>query len=136
MSDHPDTDPTGDLTVQYDKTGDPRTVGLGLHAQAGHLSAFDYGYAGYASGNGFFRYAFTNPELQQWVVDAFFDASGAGRADVTVTLSPTVSLGFSECWDAAGCVTDVKDPHAGPLLPAGISKLCTDGVCPSGACPF
>jgi hypothetical protein len=136
MSDRPDTDPTGDLTVQYDRTSDPRTVGLGLRSQAGHLSAFDYGFAGYASGNGVFHYAFTNPEQQQWVVDAHFDAGGAGRADVTVNLSPTVSLGFSECWDAAGCVTDVKDPHAGPLLPSGISKLCTDGVCPSGACPF
>ena len=136
MDDHPDTDPTGVLAVQYDKTGDPRTVGLGIQSKTGSLAAFDYGFAGYASGNGFFRYAFTNEQQQQYVVDAHFDAAGEGRADVTVVLSSTWSLGFSECWDAAGCVTDVKDPNAGTLLfPDGLSKLCQGGQCPSGACP-
>ncbi len=135
MDDHPDTDPTGDLAVRYDKTGDPRTVGLDVTSAAGGLAAFDYGYAGYASGNGFFHYAFTNLQLQQFVVDAHFDASGAGRADVALVLGST-SLGFSECWDSAGCVTDVKDPSAGStLFPDGVSKLCKGGVCPTGACP-
>jgi hypothetical protein len=135
MDEHPDTDPTGDLSVQYDKTGDPHTVGLDVQSQTGSLARFDYGYAGYASGKGFFHYAFTNQQ-QQFVVDAFFDAAGEGRADVTAVLSPTTSLGFSECWDAAGCVTNVKDDYAGTLLfPDGLSKLCKGGVCPSGACP-
>ncbi len=135
MDDHPDTDPTGDLTVQYDKTGDPRTVGLDVKSQTGSLAAFDYGYADYASGNGSFHYAFTSQQQQQYVVDASFDAAGEGRADVAVVLSPTTTLSFSECWDAAGCVTDVKDPTVGALLPAGISGLCKGG-CPQGACPF
>ncbi len=135
MDDHPDTDPTGDLTVQYDKTGDPRTVGLDVQSQTGSLAKFDYGYAGYASGKGFFHYAFTNPQQQQYVVDAFFDAAGEGRADVTAVLSPTLSLGYSECWDAAACVTYVKDDYVGPLFPEGISKLCKNGTCPSGPCP-
>jgi hypothetical protein len=135
MDDHPDTDPTGDLSVQYDKTGDPRTVGLDVKSQSGSLAAFDYGYAGYASGHGSFHYAFTNQQQQQYVVDAFFDAAGEGRADVAVVLG-TNTYSFSECWDAAGCVTHVDDEYAGrPLFPDGISRLCKDGQCPKGACP-
>ena len=135
MDDNPAADPTGDLTAQYDKTGDPRTVGLDVQTQTARLAAFDYGYAGYANGNGFFHYVFTNPQQQQYVVDAHFDAAGEGRADVTVVLSPTLSLGYSECWDGAGCVTNVDDKSVGAIFPDGISKLCMGGVCPSGACP-
>ena len=134
MDDHPDTDPTGDLTVEYDKTGDPRTVDLDVQTQAASLVAFDYGYAGYANGNGFFHYAFTNAQQQRYVVDAHFDAAGEGRADVAVVLSPTLTLGYSQCWDRAGCVTNVDDAVSG-LFPEGISKLCKNGVCPKGACP-
>lgn len=134
MDDHPDTDPTGDLAVEYDKTGDPRTVDLDVQTAAASLVAFDYGYAGYANGSGFFHYSFTNASQQQYVVDARFDAAGEGRADVTVVLSAALSLSYSQCWDGAGCITDVEDPPR-PLFPDGISGLCTNGVCPKGACP-
>jgi hypothetical protein len=136
MDDHPESDPTGDLTIQYDKTADPRTLGLDVQTETATLEAFDYGYAGYASGKGFFHYAFINPQQQRYVVDARFDAAGAGRADVSLVLGSNLTLGYSECWDSAACVTDVKDPLAGtPSFPDGISQLCTGGVCPSGGCP-
>jgi hypothetical protein len=136
ISDHPDSDPYGDLSVQYDRTGDPRTLGLDVPAgpQSASLASFNYGYAGYQSGNGEFDYVFVNDQAQRYEVTARFDAHGAGRADVGVVLSPTVRLTFSECWDAAGCVTDVQDrAYAG--LPDGLSKQCPGGVCLHGACP-
>jgi hypothetical protein len=135
IDDHPEKDPYGPLTVQYDRTGDPHTIAADVPPgpQSG-LADFNYGYAGYLNGNGEFDYVFVNSQAQRYEVRARFDATGAGRADVTVVVSATSSFQFSECWDAAGCVTDVQDASA-MWLPAGISKLCTNHVCPTGACP-
>jgi hypothetical protein len=136
ISDHPDSDPYGDLSVQYDRTGDPRTLGLDVPAgpQSASLASFNYGYAGYQSGNGEFDYVFVNDQAQRYEVTARFDAAGAGLATVRVVLSATSYYQYQECWDPAGCVTDVQDPTT-LFLPKGISGLCSNGVCPTGACP-
>ncbi len=132
-----ESDPVGDMTIHYDRTGDPRTVSLGLPVDGLGLTAFDYDYAGYSSGNGLFHYklVFTTGS---YVVDAWFDATGAGKAFVQVSLDafPNQLYAFDECWDSAACVTNVNDPRAGTLFfPDGVSKLCAGGVCPRGACP-
>lgn len=136
LDDNPATDPVGDLTVIYDRTSDPRTVNLNLAQPTPDLASFDYGYAGYASGNGYFAFKFTNQQQQDIEVVATFNQAGEGKADVTVVLGPNSRLSYSQCWDAAGCITRVDDIYAGTgLFPDGISKLCTGGVCPSGPCP-
>ena len=135
ISDHPDSDPYGDLSVEYDRTGDPRTLGLDVPPgpQSG-LADFNYGFAGYQSGNGEFDYVFVNQQAQRYQVKARFDAAGAGLADVTVVLSPTAQFSYEQCWDPAGCITNVTDPTTS-FLPNGISGLCPNGACPTGACP-
>ena len=136
ISDHPDSDPYGDLTVQYDRTGDPRTIGLDVPAgpQSENLTEFNYGFAGYQNGNGEFDYVFVNQQAQRYEVRARFDAAGAGLAEVTVVLSPTSQFSYEQCWDQAGCITNVRDATT-IFLPNGISGLCPSGVCPKGACP-
>lgn len=136
IDDHPATDPTGDLTVQYDHTGDPRTLAVDVPPgpQAGGLVDFNYGFAGWSSGAGHFDFVFVNAQAQRYEVSAGFDATGAGKATVTVVVSPTSRYAFDECWDAAGCVTDVQDATT-LFVPGGISGLCPGGVCPHGACP-
>ncbi len=130
------TDPTSPMTVEYDRTGDPRTLSLDLTAGSGFgLASFDYGYAGYASGKGLFHYKLTF-DAGDYVVDAWFDATGAGIAFVQADLNalPNQTFAFDECWDSAGCVTNVDDTPT-LFLPTGVSKLCTGGVCPKGPCP-
>ena len=136
ISDHPDRDPYGDLTVQYDRTGDPRTIGLDVPVgpQSGDLTEFNYGFAGYQNGTGEFDYVFVNQQAQRYEVRARFDAAGAGLAEVTVVLSPTSQFSYEQCWDQAGCITNVRDATT-IFLPNGISGLCPSGVCPKGACP-
>jgi len=127
-----DSDPQGDMVIGYDRTADPRTVSLDLsHEPQGgfELTGFDYGYAGYSSGKGLFHY-----QLQfaagYYVVDAWFDDTGAGKAFVEAHLDalPNQTFAFDECWDAASCITFVHDPD-------GVSQLCPGGVCPAGECP-
>ncbi len=136
ISDHPESDPYGDLAVQYDRTGDPRTIGLDVPPgpQSGNLADFNYGFAGYQSGNGEFDYVFVNQQAQRYEVTARFDAAGAGLAQVTVVLSPTQQYSYDQCWDTAGCITNVRDATT-LFLPNGISGLCPNGLCPTGACP-
>jgi len=136
ISDHPESDPYGDLSVQYDRTGDPRTIGLDVPPgpQSGNLADFNYGFAGYQSGNGEFDYVFVNQQAQRYEVRARFDATGAGLAQVTVVLSPASQYSYDQCWDPAGCITNVTDATT-MFLPNGISGLCPNGVCPTGACP-
>jgi hypothetical protein len=134
IDDNPDSDPVGDLAVQYDRASDPRTVDLTLADPTPNLASFDYGYSGYADGEGSFSFVFTNAQSQEVRVAAAFDATGAGRARVTVVLGPNSQPSYAQCWDSAGCITHVDDTVSG-FLPTGISKLCTGGVCPSGPCP-
>jgi len=137
LDDHPLTDPTGDLSAQYDRAQDPITIGLDVGVN-GSVAQFDYDYDGYANGNGSFSYKFVDANGDEFVVTASFDAAGEGKADVSVTLAslPNTAFSFSECWDANACVTNVQDKYAGSLwAPDGISHLCAGGVCPSGPCP-
>jgi hypothetical protein len=134
-----DSDPQGDLRIEYDRTADPRTVSFSLSAddRGFGLAGFDYGYAGYSSGKGLFHYKLLFAS-GYYLVDASFDETGAGRAIVEAHLDvlPDQIFAFDECWDAASCVTNVNDPRAGdPGFPDGVSKLCPGGVCPLGQCP-
>jgi len=136
VDDHPATDPDADLTVQYDRTGDPRTLAVDVPPgpQSVGLVDFNYGFAGYQSGAGSFDFVFVNDQAQRYEVATRFDATGAGLATVTVVLSATSRFSFQECWDSAGCITDVQDATT-IFVAGGISGLCPGGVCPQGACP-
>jgi hypothetical protein len=134
-----DSDPQGDLRVEYDRTADPRTVSFSISPedQGFGLTGFDYGYAGYSSGKGLFHYKLIFA-TGYYLVDAWFDEVGAGKALVEAHLDafPDQTYAFDECWDTASCVTFVHDDRAGTAwFPDGVSKLCTGGVCPAGACP-
>ena len=137
VDDDPGEEPPAPIRAQYDRTGDPRTIDLRV-ANGVTLAAFDYAFAGYGNGDGWFRYVFTNAAGDAFTVTARFHPDGAGRAEVEVLFAarPDLPFSFSECWDAGACVTRVEDAWAGtPFAPDGISKLCAGGVCPAGACP-
>jgi hypothetical protein len=127
MNDSP-TDPTGDVTVTYDRTGDPRTIALQLSQDGFGVTAFDYAYAGYAAGQGQFSFALTDAQARTLLIDADFTASGAGHARVAVVGPNGGRIGYDQCWDEASCITFVRDPF-------GISGLCQGASCPTGACP-
>jgi len=127
MNDSP-TDPTGDVTVLYDRTGDPRTTTLQLSQDGFGVIAFDYAYAGYQAGQGSFSFAFTDAQQRRLLVDTAFGAAGEGRAVVTVVGQNGGRVSYEQCWDEASCITFVRDPF-------GISGLCQGASCPTGACP-
>jgi hypothetical protein len=126
MSDNP-SDPAGDISIHYDKTGDPQTLDLDLAAQPDGsfgLASFRYGFAGYADGFGIFDYAFRNGAGDLAEASAHFDPSAAGRADVALSpaAAPGLRLLFSLCWDAAGCLTALDDP-------LNVAGLCAARPC-------
>jgi hypothetical protein len=127
MNDAP-TDPTGDVKVVYDRTGDPRTIVLELSQDGFGVTAFDYGYAAYAAGQGRFSFALTDAQARTLLIDADFTPSGSGHARVTVVGANGGRLAYDQCWDEASCITFVRDPF-------GISGLCQGASCPTGACP-
>ena len=127
MNDSP-TDPVSDVAVTYDRTGDPRTVTLGLEQDGFGVTAFDYAYAGYAAGQGSFSFALTDAQARKLLIDAEFTATGAGHARVAVVGANGGRLAYDQCWDEASCITFVRDPF-------GISGLCQGASCPTGACP-
>ncbi|HUK66767.1 MAG TPA: hypothetical protein VLV17_08050, partial [Anaeromyxobacteraceae bacterium] len=86
MDDNPATDPTGPLVATYDRTGDPRLIGLDVQ-NGTTLAEFNYAYQGFANGNGSFSYKFVDGSGDSFVVVASFDAAGEGKASVSVTLS-------------------------------------------------
>ncbi|MCM2333694.1 MAG: hypothetical protein NDI82_07085 [Anaeromyxobacteraceae bacterium] len=110
--DDPDS-PDGLMRVAYDRTADPRAVDLALLDTGGFgLARFAYAYRGYADGRGWFRFAFEDQlRGDRAVVEAGFDAAGAGQADVT--FFPAVlggaSVGYHQCWDASACLTFSDD---------------------------
>jgi hypothetical protein len=129
MNDKP-TDPTTPMKVTYDRRADPRTLTVDVPSGGFDLASFDYGYIGYASGQGEFDYAFVNQAGDRVVVSALFDARGAGGARVSATDHVSgLTFGFTECWDAASCITAVNDPF-------NFAKHCASGPCVvAGACP-
>jgi hypothetical protein len=127
MNDKP-TDPTGDVAVTYDRSGDPRTVTVGLTQDGFGLTAFDYAYAGFEAGQGSFFFQLVDAQSNKLIIDTQFTPEGAGHAKVTVVGPRGGSLDFEQCWDAASCITNVKDPF-------NISGLCRGVPCPTGPCP-
>jgi hypothetical protein len=127
MNDKP-TDPTGDVAVTYDRSGDPRTVTLGLTQDGFGVSAFDYAYAGYQAGQGSFFFQLVDAQARKLVIDTRFTATGSGSATVSVVGPNGGRLSYQQCWDDASCITDVRDP-------LGVSGLCQGLSCPAGACP-
>ncbi|MFL5414732.1 MAG: hypothetical protein ACJ78Y_01960, partial [Myxococcales bacterium] len=123
-------DPHGDMTLRYDETSEPRTVQLavGSLGQGGlALDPFDYFYAGYANGSGRFDYVLNDGGTSK-VISAFFKASGAGTATITVR-TPLVTAEVSECWDDVACLTFVRDPSSvtnlcGPNTSCGVGSAC------------
>ncbi|MFL5406996.1 MAG: hypothetical protein ACJ79O_14235 [Myxococcales bacterium] len=123
-------DPHGDMTLRYDETSEPRTVQLavGSLGQGGlALDPFDYFYAGYANGSGRFDYVLNDGRTSK-VISAFFKASGAGTATITVR-TPLVTAEVSECWDDVACLTFVRDPSSvtnlcGPNTSCGLASAC------------
>ncbi|HET9597682.1 MAG TPA: hypothetical protein VFP65_18990 [Anaeromyxobacteraceae bacterium] len=122
------TDPTGDVAVTYDRTGDPRTIALQLSQDGFGVTAFDYGYVAFAAGQGQFSFALTDAQSRTLLIDADFTATGSGHARVTVLGPNGGRLAYDQCWDDASCITNVRDPF-------GISGLCQGATCPAGACP-
>jgi hypothetical protein len=121
--------PHGLLYVRYDRASEPRTIELVLDQSAFGLEGFGYAYAGYADGSGTFAYAFRNGRGDLLVVEAGFDAAGAGGAEVAFTGALGATGSFRQCWDTSACLVYVDDP-------ANLS--CEAASCSAGAlasCP-
>ena len=107
----------GGKSHRTDETSDPRTVQLNLGQGGLALDPFDYFYAGYANGSGRFDYVLNDAgKGTTEVISAFFKASGAGTATLTVR-TPLVTANVTECWDQLACLTFVRDPSS-------VTKLC------------
>ena len=101
--------PHGAMRAAYDRTSEPRTVQIAL-AQAGFgVRPFEYHFAGYADGAGWFEYLIPKA-LDTLTITAGFDAAGAGRAQVTYLTWLGFGGSFRQCWDAAACLVWVDDP--------------------------
>jgi hypothetical protein len=128
--------PHGVMVAHYDRTSDPRTVHIGLDQGGFGVERFEYGYAGYAAGGGWFEYVIRKG-LARLTITSSFDAAGAGRAQVSY-LSFAVQGSFRQCWDAAACLVYVDDPgnyscNVGPSLPA--CSLGAVTACPAVPAP-
>jgi hypothetical protein len=123
-------DPHGTMVIRYDETSDPRTVQLDLGQGGLALDPFDYFYAGYANGSGRFDYVLNDPLGGTHVISAFFKASGAGTANITVR-TPFVTASVTECWDDLACLTFVRDPSAVTQLCGGSPSCGNAQACPS-----
>jgi len=128
-----DTTPHGTMHIEYHRDADPVLIDLGLTNGGFDVVQFGYQYTGYADGQGAFQYAFEKPVIRdRLVVTTGYDASGAGRAEVTYTPADgSTPGGFRQCWDAAACLTYVDDPgnFSCPLF----SRPCSGGDI--GQCP-
>ncbi len=112
LSDQPD-DPAVDVPIDYDRTGDPRTLALSipLGAAGFGLVDFDYGFQSWASGDAHIDFAIQDLRGNRVVTQAGFLPSGAGRGEVTLYPAnpPPASYQYTVCWDETGCVTAVAD---------------------------
>lgn len=133
LNDKPD-DPTVDVTIGYDRRGDPRLVSLAIPAgTAGFgLIDFDYAYRTWASGDSRTDFALADGRGNRIEAQAGFVASG-GRAEVIIFPAnpPPTSYQYTVCWDASGCVTAVADIFnvsqrcaTAPCVTAGWQTIC------------
>lgn len=108
------TDPTVAIPIDYDRRGEPRTLSLTIPAGADGfgLIAFPYRWSSWADGQGRFDFAVRDLAGNRVVWAARFDATGAGRGDVTIlpAVPPPASYALYTCWDATGCYVGVNDP--------------------------
>lgn len=112
LNDKPD-DPAVDITIGYDRRGDPRQVSLEVPpGSVGFgLVNFDYGFFSWASGHARLDFAVQDAPGNRFQTVARFSPGGAGRGDVTLVPAnpPPASIQFSVCWDGGGCLTAVDD---------------------------
>jgi hypothetical protein len=124
--------PTGVMRVSYDRSADPRTTQLTLAQSGGFgLAQFDYGFTGYADGQGRLSYAFENGAGDRAEVEAGWDEVGAGQADVRYfpAAAGGAWVGYHQCWNRLACLVYSDDV-------SGYS--CGGGACAGGApsdCP-
>ncbi len=122
--------PHGTMQIGYDRASEPVTVELSLAQDGFGIVRFGYGFTGYRDGRGAFDYAFRNGAGDLLTVAAGFDAEGAGRAQVALTLAAGGSGSFRQCWDAAACLVYVDDP-ASYSCPAPSCSFGTVSSCPA-----
>jgi hypothetical protein len=97
------------MQIAYDRASDPTTIDLQLTDEGFGVVQFHYGYSGYADGRGAFEYRFrTGGNLL--TVATSFGAAGFGRAAVSYLAAGGGAGSFDQCWDAAACLTYVRDP--------------------------
>ena len=105
--------PRGAMLASYDRTSEPRTVDLSLGQGGFGVGQFQYGFAGYRDGSGWFEYLIRPPArpLDTLTITSSFDAAGAGRAEV-VYESFLLEGSYRQCWDAFACLVYVDDPSS------------------------
>lgn len=129
-------DPLKPMDIQYDFTGDPRTLdlNLGRNADGGFgLSAFDYGYAIYRDGHGLFDYAFPDGKGNLFTVQTWFTATAAGKALIDVVHPPFFEDRVTECWDGTLSLTFISDPASVVSQCSGVAAPCVLGS--AASCP-
>lgn len=105
------TTPHGRMDIVYDRLGDPVTIDLGFTGAGFTVEQFGYGFAGYRDGSGRFDYRIRDTTTNDVLtVTTGFDADGAGRASVAFLAGSGAAGSFSQCWNAAACLTFVRDP--------------------------
>jgi hypothetical protein len=128
--------PHGRMDVAYDRTVDPRAIGLEVATAGafGLVQQFTYQFEGHQDGRGRFLYRFQKPApgggTDTLTVSASFAADGAGRGRMQFQAASGASGTFHQCWSAAACLTWLDDPagySCGGVVP------CTAGA--ESACP-
>ncbi len=123
------TTPHGTMQIAYDRISDPVTIDLSLTQEGFGVVQFDYGFAGYASGQGRFDYRFRNLNGDVLTVVTGYDAAGAGRAAVGYVAAGGGTGSFRQCWGPAACLTYVDDPMnfscGTPPCSGGLYALCS-----------
>ena len=129
-------DPLKPMDIQYDFTGNPRTLdlNLGRNANGGFgLSRFDYGYAIYTDGHGLFDYAFPDGKGDLFAVQTWFTATAAGKAVIDAVRPPFFEDKITECWDNTLSLTFISDPSSVVSQCSGLAAPCLLGL--AAACP-
>ncbi len=129
-------DPLKPMDIQYDLSGNPRTLdlNLGRNANGGFgLSSFDYGYAIYADGHGLFDYAFPDGKGNLFTVQTRFTAAAAGKAVIDLVRPPFFEDQITECWDNTLSLTFISDPFSVVSQCSGLAAPCLLGS--ATACP-
>jgi hypothetical protein len=116
------------MLASYDRTSEPRTVEIAFGEGGFGVGRFQYGFAGYRDGSGWFEYRIPKG-LDTLTITSSFDPSGAGRAQVSYQTWLGFGGSFRQCWDASACLVYVDDPS---------NYSCEAGACSFGssdACP-